>query len=78
MKLTDEHLAFARQVGVDDIQMNTPKLPGESRWEAGDLSALVQRAEAHGLRLIALENVPVRFYDKIMTAELGRAHRWRI
>ena len=32
-ELTDEHLAFARQVGAEDIQMNTPKLPGEHRWE---------------------------------------------
>lgn len=71
-ELTDEHLAFARQVGAEDIQMNTPKLPGEHRWEAEDLIALRRRAEAFGLRLIALENVPVRFYDKIMTGQPGR------
>lgn len=71
-ELTDEHLAFARQVGAADVRMNTPKLPGEERWETEDLLALRRRAEEHGLRLIALENVPVRFYDKIMTGAEGR------
>src|SRR6266568_4937519 len=71
-ELSDEHLAFARQVGAEDIQMNTPKIPGEHRWETEDLIALRRRAEDHGLRLITLENVPVRFYDKIMTGQPGR------
>ncbi len=71
-ELTDEHLAFAQQVGAADIQMNTPNLPGVARWEYEDLYALRQRAEAHNLRLITLENVPVRFYDKIMLGEDGR------
>ena len=31
-ELTDEHLAFARQVGAENIQMNTPRIPGEHRW----------------------------------------------
>ena len=70
--LTDEQLAFAVQVGVQDVQLNTPNLPGEERWEYEDLLALRQRAEAHGLRLICLENVPIRFYDKIMTGAEGR------
>jgi mannonate dehydratase len=71
-ELTDEHLAFAVQVGVEDIQLNTPKLSGESRWEYEDLAALRERANTQGLRLIALENVPVRFYDKIMLGLDGR------
>ncbi len=70
--LTEEHLAFARQVGAEDLQLNTPRLPGEERWEFEDLRALRERAEASDLRLIALENVPVRFYDKIMTGAEGR------
>jgi len=71
-ELTDEHLAFARQLGANDVQLNTPMLPGDERWETEDLLALRGRAEEYGLRLIALENVPVRFYDKIMTGEPGR------
>ena len=71
-ELTEEHMAFARQVGADDVQLNTPHLPGSERWEFEDLLALRRRAETHDLRLIALENVPIRFYDKIMTGEPGR------
>ncbi|MCW3097497.1 MAG: hypothetical protein JWL77_3115 [Chthonomonadaceae bacterium] len=66
--LTEEQLAFAVQVGAEDVQLNTPDLPGEERWEYEDLLALRERANAAGLRLIALENVPVRFYDQIMLA----------
>ena len=66
--LTAEQMAFACQVGAEDVQLNTPNLPGEERWEFEDLIALRQRAEGSGLRLIALENVPIRFYDQIMTA----------
>ena len=71
-ELDDEYLAFAQQVGSDDVQLNTPLLPGEARWEFEDLHALRQRAESHELRLIALENVPIRFYDKLMTGAEGR------
>lgn len=71
-ELTDEQLAFAKQCGVEDVQLNTPKLPGEERWEYEDLLALRRRAEEHGLRLICLENVPIRFYDKIMLGQEGR------
>ena len=72
--LTEEQAAFALQVGAGDVQLNTPNLPGEERWEYEDLKALRERANATGLRLIALENVPVRFYDQIM---LGGPERER-
>ncbi|MCW3097499.1 MAG: hypothetical protein JWL77_3117 [Chthonomonadaceae bacterium] len=65
-ELTEEQLAFAVQIGAEDVQLNTPDLPGEERWEYEDLKALRERANGAGLRLIALENVPVRFYDQIM------------
>ena len=54
------------------MQLNTPDLPGEERWEYEDLKALREKANAAGLRLIALENVPVRFYDQIMLAGAER------
>jgi mannonate dehydratase len=71
-ELTDEQLAFVKQCGCDDVLLNTPKLPGEAAWEYEDLVRLRERAESAGLRLIALENVPVRFYDKIMLGLPGR------
>src|SRR5579871_3538965 len=71
-ELTDEQLAFARQVGAGDLLLNTPKLPGDERWEYEDLLAWRRRAEEHGLRLITLENVPVHFYDQIMLGQKGR------
>jgi mannonate dehydratase len=71
-ELTEEQMQFAVQVGAQDVQMNTPKLPGEERWEHEDLLAIAQRAEENGLRLICLENVPIRFYNKIMLGQEGR------
>src|SRR5436853_6704276 len=71
-ELTEEHLLFTRQCGLQDIQMNTPLIPGEERWEYEDLARLRERAESFGVRLICLENVPVRFYDRIMRALPGR------
>jgi len=71
-ELSDEQLAFVKQCGCDDVLLNTPALPGDERWEYEDLKAWRERAEAAGLRLICLENVPVRFYDKIMLGQDGR------
>jgi mannonate dehydratase len=65
-EVTDETLQFAKQLGVDDVQLNTPKLPGDKQWEFMDLLQLRTRIEDAGLRLIALENVPVSFYVKVM------------
>lgn len=71
-ELTEEQLLFVKQCGCDDFLLNTPKLPGDTRWEYEDLVALRERSEAAGLRLMALENVPVRFYDQIMLGAPGR------
>jgi len=71
-ELSDERLIYIKQLGADDFLMNTPKLPGDARWEYEDLLAWRQRADAAELRLMALENVPVKFYDKIMLGLPGR------
>lgn len=71
-ELTDEKLQFIKQLGADDFLMNTPKLPGEKQWEYEDLLGYRKRAEAAGLRLMALENVPVSFYEKAMLGLPGR------
>jgi len=71
-QLTPEIIEFAHQIGVQDIQFNTPRLPGESRWEYADLLDLRTRCEQAGLRLNAIENVPIKFYVKAMLGLPGR------
>lgn len=65
-------LTFARQLGVGGVQLNNPRLPGMSRWEQQDVRRLVERVEDAGLRLEAIENVPVHFYEKVMLGTNGR------
>jgi mannonate dehydratase len=71
-ELTEEKLRFAAQIGVGGIQLNTPKLPGDTHWEEKDLRDLVERTKAHGLVLEAIENVPVHFYNAAMLGLPGR------
>ncbi len=71
-ELTDEKLRFAAQIGVGGIQMNSPKLPGETRWEDADVKELADRVRAAGLVFEAIENVPVHFYHKAMLGQEGR------
>ena len=66
-ELTDERLTFAEQLGVSGVQLNTPAISGErGYWEYSDLKTLRDKAEGRGLRLEALVNVPIHFYDKVM------------
>jgi mannonate dehydratase len=69
---TEELLAFARQLGLSGVQVNTPWLPGERRWELADLIALRRRCEREGLTLEAIENIPQSFYQKAMLGLPGR------
>ncbi len=71
-EISEERLKFIKQCGADDFLLNTPKLPGEARWEYEDLRRLREQAEAADLRLMALENVPTRFYDRLMLGLPGR------
>ncbi|MBO9610812.1 MAG: mannonate dehydratase [Paenibacillaceae bacterium] len=68
----DESLRFLKQLGVDSVQLNTPYLPGEHRWEYEDLLRMRLQVESYGLELEAIENVPIQFYDKIMLGLPGR------
>ena len=65
-RLSDQSLAFARQLGVTGIQLNTPDLPGEFRWEVADLHRVRETCDAAGLRLEAIENLPNHFYEHCM------------
>jgi mannonate dehydratase len=70
----DEMLAFAQQLGVPGVSLNTPVLPGDRQWELGDLRRLRARCEARGLRLEGIENVPNSFYERAMIGAPGRDH----
>jgi len=70
--ITDEFLAYARQLGLSGVQVNTPDLPGAERWEYSDLVAMRKACEDAGLRLEAIENIPVSFYRRCMLGEPGR------
>jgi mannonate dehydratase len=69
-QLTDEAILFAKQLGIQDIQFNmyhgSPHLPGDARWEYLDLVRLRTACEDAGLRLNAIENVPIKFYQGAM------------
>jgi mannonate dehydratase len=71
-EMTEEKLVFARQLGVSGIQLNTPKLPGETHWEERDLRAMVLKCQEFDLTLEAIENVPIHFYQKAMLGLPGR------
>ena len=63
-EFTDERLTFAEQLGVSGVQLNTPAIPSEKGyWEYSDLKSLKDKVEDRGLRLEALENVRILFYD---------------
>jgi mannonate dehydratase len=62
--MTDDMLRYAVQLGVTGVQLNSPHLPGDAKWEAEDLRALVDKAASYGLRLEAIENVPLNFIYK--------------
>ena len=60
MNEVDEETAqFARQFGVNAVQLNTPKLDDScGYWTYESLMALKERCNSFGLELVALENVP--------------------
>ena len=70
--IQDQALDFLRQLGVDNLILHVPDLPGEDHWEFRDLLLWRTRVEAAGLKLAAIENFPTKFYDKIMQGRPGR------
>ena len=69
---SDDMLTYIVQLGLQDFLMNTASFPGDKQWEYEDLLAARKKAEKHGLRLMALENVPISFYQQVMLGEPGR------
>jgi mannonate dehydratase len=68
----EEYLDFARQLGLEGVQFNTPDLPGDARWELDDLIGLRRACEERGLGLEAIENLPNSFYERAMLGLPGR------
>lgn len=78
---TPERLRYIKQLGVDDAQLNLSgydpsdpdiagsgylPLEGDHEWALENLIELRDRFDDAGLRLNAIENVPIRFYDEVM------------
>ena len=63
-----EQLTYARQMGITDLVMaNSGNLPDDNgTWQVKDLAMMRLNVESHGLRVAAMENVPIGFYDHIM------------
>ncbi|RHB36138.1 hypothetical protein DW886_28585 [Enterocloster aldenensis] len=68
----DEMAKFALQLGISEIQMNTPALPGGKVWSFEALKNLKEKMEGYGLKWTAIENVPLIFYDKVILGLPGR------
>lgn len=79
---TDERLRFTKQLGIEDVIVHPlhqsylldDELPlsTETEWSFEELLHLRTKVEDAGLRLAAIENLPVAFYDEIMLGGTGR------
>ena len=69
-------LAFAKQLGVDDIILwgNTLRKPDDDRLEitVEELVELREMIEENGQTLFGIENLPWHFYDKIFFNQEGK------
>ncbi|MDY6985803.1 MAG: mannonate dehydratase [Candidatus Thermoplasmatota archaeon] len=71
-EITEEKAKLARQLGVSSLVVHTPDLGGEGYWRFSDLLHLKEHARAEGLELVAIENMPRSWYDKIMLGLEGK------
>ena len=68
----DGHLRLARQLGCESVVAWMPLPPGDGVWHVADLRRIKTQANAHGLELAAIENLPPAHWDKILLGEPGR------
>ncbi|MBC7234541.1 MAG: mannonate dehydratase, partial [Chloroflexi bacterium] len=71
-ELDDEVLTFASQLGIPNIIIHSPELPGDGYYDFSALLRLRTRVEAAGLKLYAIENIPRSHYDKVLEGKPGR------
>jgi mannonate dehydratase len=75
-ELDSETAAFARQLGVRAVQLNTPSIDEErGYWTYEAVVGLKQHCEALGLELVALENTPPSFMRSIKLGTEDRDHQ---
>lgn len=73
-EFNDDALIMARQLGAEGFHFNTPPIANseEKTWSLAALRWLKEYTEKFELRLEMIENVPIRFFDRILTAGEGR------
>ena len=70
---TPEFLRFAAQYGVKDVLLAQPQIPDSGgKWAVSDLVKMRIQVENEGLRLMAIENVPLTFYQEIIVGGPNR------
>src|SRR5688572_23066275 len=70
---TDERLAYAKQLGVDDVVIQRPPVGGDGFWSFKELVLLRTRCQDAGLRLAAIGGgVPMEWIIKAMLGQPGR------
>ena len=81
MRLLPQRVRFIQQLGIADVVINAAfsdenvpdkPLSGDGEWSFDELSALHNQVQGAGLRLAAIENMPIAFYDKVMLGLPGR------
>lgn len=73
-EFNDDVMMMARQLGAEGIHFNTPPIAtnDEVYWTEAALRWLKEYAARFELKLEMIENVPIRFYDKILLNLPGR------
>ena len=73
-EFNDDALLMARQLSAEGFHFNTPPIATEEEnfWTERALTWLKEYTEKSDLKLEMIENVPVRFFDKIMLGTSGR------
>lgn len=73
-EFNDDALMLARQLGADGFHFNTPPIAtvDEKYWSVNSLKWLKEYTNKFGLNLEMIENVPIRFLDKIIMGLPGR------
>ena len=73
-EFNDDALMMAKQLGAEGFHFNTPPIAAndENYWTERALTWLKEYTEKFGLKLEMIENVPIRFFDKIIMGLPGR------